>query len=464
MVLCAAILVAAGTTGVSTASAAGDYPKSVRVHAADAGATRPLKVGVNKSVIVELNEDVRDVLVSNPEIADAVVRSTRRVYVLGAKAGQANVVLFGAGGRPLVTFDLAVELDTENLERMIRRVIPKSDIRAESVNGNILLSGTVVDPIDAKRAADIASNYLEGDKSNIVNTISVVGKEQVYLRVTIAEVQRSVVKQLGVDLSVVGNSGRVAFDVLTDNPFAITGAPLSATAASAAYTAGGTTAAATIRALQQDGVVRTLAEPTLTAISGERAKFLVGGEFPVPVGQDDGEISIEFKPFGVSLDFVPVVLGAGNISLHVSTEVSELSNDGALTLANTGLTIPALRVRRANTTVELPSGGSLVLGGLIKDDIRQNLEGVPGLMELPVLGALFKSREFKRSQTELVVFVTPYLVDPVATSKITRPDKNFAAPSDAAGFFLNKLNRTYRLSGNGAVDGSYHGRFGFIYE
>lgn len=454
----------AGFFDMPIAEAGSDYPKLVRVRAGDAGITRPLKVGLNKSVVIELSQDVRDVLVSNPEIADAVVRNARRVYILGVAAGQANVFLFGGGGRQLASFDLSVEPDTGDLQRTIRRVVPDSSIHAEAVNGSIVLRGSAKTPLDAKRAADIAVKFVGGEAEKVVNMISVGGKQQVNLRVTIAEVQRSVIKQLGVDMDAIGSSGNIAFQALTENPFAVNGAPIAATAAALGYTNGSTAVNATIRALQQDGVIRTLSEPNLTAISGEKASFLVGGEFPIPVGQDDGEISIEFKQFGVSLDFVPVVMSAGNISLHVKTEVSELSNDGALTLAGSGLTIPALRVRRADTTVELPSGGSLVLAGLVKDDIRQSLNGVPGLMQLPVLGALFKSRDFQRSQTELVVFVTPYIVNHVAASKLTRPDKNFAPPSDATGYFLNRLNRTYRLTGKDAPNGRYYGRFGFIYE
>lgn len=455
---------AIGLIETSAAIAGGDYPKLVRVRAADAGISRPLKVGLNKSVVIELTEDVRDVLVSNPAIADAVVRNARRVYVLGVAAGQANVFLFGSGGRQLASFDLSVEPDTGDLQRTIRRVLPDSSIRAEAVNGSIVLRGSAATPIDAKRAADIAAKFVGGEQEKVVNMITVAGKEQVNLRVTIAEVQRSVIKQLGVDLNAAGAAGNIAFSALTQNPFSLTGAPLSSTAGTLGYTNGSTSVNSTFRALEQDGLIRTLSEPNLTAISGENASFLVGGEFPVPVGQSDGEISIEFKQFGVSLDFVPVVLSEGNISLHVKTEVSELSNTGSLTLAGSGLTIPALRVRRADTTVELPSGGSLVLAGLIKDDIRQSLDGVPGLMQLPVLGALFKSREYQRAQTELVVFVTPYIVNPVAASKLTRPDKNFAVPSDATGYFMNRLNRTYRLTGKGTSNGTYHGRFGFIYE
>jgi pilus assembly protein CpaC len=219
--------------------------------------------------------------------------------------------------------------------------------------------------------------------------------------------------------------------------------------------------------LEQEGLYRTLAEPTLTAISGESASFLAGGEFPAPSGVDNsGTVSVTFRPFGVSLAFTPVVLSEGRISLRVRTEVSELSQDGALTLGNdfAAATIPGVKVRRAETTLELPSGGSMIMGGLLQDNIRQAITGQPGLMKLPVLGTLFRSRDFQRSETELVIIVTPYLVSPTAVSALARPDDNLNAPSDAASNFLGRLNRMYGHQGAPAPQGSYRGRYGFIYE
>jgi pilus assembly protein CpaC len=218
---------------------------------------------------------------------------------------------------------------------------------------------------------------------------------------------------------------------------------------------------AQVEALQRDGVIRTLAEPTLTATSGENASFLAGGEFPIPIAQEDNQISVEFKKFGVGLDFTPIVLTGGRISLRVKTEVSELSNEGAVSAG--GITISALKVRRAESTMELPSGGTLVMAGLLEESYQQAVEGVPGLMQIPVLGALFKSRDFLKQQTELAVFVTPYVVKPVAAQKMVRPDKNLFAPSDAEAIFLNRLNKIFNPAGEQA-QGTYHGQVGFIYK
>ena len=225
--------------------------------------------------------------------------------------------------------------------------------------------------------------------------------------------------------------------------------------------------AARVRASEQDGLIRVLAEPTLTAISGESASFLAGGEFPVPVGQDDDRISIEFKPFGVGLAFTPVVMSEGRISMKVSTEVSELSTDGAFTLNvgfTSGITIPALKVRRANTTVELSSGGTMIMAGLISEKTKQNINGVPGLKRLPILGALFRSRDFEKSETELVVLVTPYVVNQVARAKLTRPDGGFASASDKKTILFGHLNRIYGRDPEQLPPGGYKGDYGFIVE
>ncbi len=454
--------------------AGSDFPKTINIAAGDRVSGRLLRVGIGRSVVINLGEEVRDVLVSSPEVADAVVRSARRVFVLGNKAGQANLVLFGRNGEQIGSFDLVVEADTSTLNAILRRALPDARIKVETINGNIVLSGSAPDAISAQRAADLAGKLApkgEGGEASILNMIAVEGKDQIQLKVTVAEVERSIIKQLGVNLAGsigignynVGFNNNPGYTVNT-NVLERAGAglfdPTDATGITG-FVAGATKINAQIQALQRDGVIRTLAEPSLTAISGENASFLAGGEFPVPVSNDDGKIGVEFKPFGVGLDFTPVVLSGGRISLRVKTEVSELTQEGAV---RTGLlTIPALKVRRAESTVELPSGGTLVMAGLLKESYKQDLNGVPGLMQVPILGALFKSRDFLRQQTELVVFVTPYVVRPVARSQVVTPTKNFAPASDASTIFLNRLNKVYRTSGAPAK-GTYHGQVGFIYE
>ena len=227
------------------------------------------------------------------------------------------------------------------------------------------------------------------------------------------------------------------------------------------FKTGNTQLAAALRAMERDGLVRTLAEPNLTAVSGETAKFLAGGEYPIPVVDSNGKLSVTFKEFGVGLAFTPVVLSEGRISLKIETEVSELTDAGAVTL--TSITIPALKKRQAKSTVELPSGGSLALAGLISEDTRQNIDGFPGLKDVPVLGTLFRSRDFTKKETELVVIVTPYIVRPTARQNLARPDDGLAPASDLKANFLGHLNRVYGR-GRELPPGDLKGDYGFIVE
>ena len=249
------------------------------------------------------------------------------------------------------------------------------------MNENVVLGGVAANPAEAARAQDIAVQVV-GDDKKVLSTIAVTGKDQVMLKVRVAEMQRSVLKQLGVDLEAVFSVGNFTADLLNVNPFTLsTVGSLNASSQVLNYQNGNTDISGQLTALERDGILRTLAEPTLTAISGESAKFLAGGEFPVPVGTDDNEVTIEFKPFGVGLGFTPVVLSEGRISLRINTEVSELSNENAITVtggsSSSSITIPALKVRRAETTVELPSGGSMIMAGLIQDVTKQEINGTP---------------------------------------------------------------------------------------
>ena len=427
------------------------YARMVRPEVPERAGSRRVKLGVNKSLVVELPLDAKDILVSNPKIADAVLRTARRAFLIGMEAGQTNIVFFDAGGQQILGLDLQVERDLAALAAMLRKVLPGSDIQPEGVGDGVALAGVVANAADAQKVVEVAARYV-GDEKKVVNALTAKGGEQVLLKVTVAEVQRTIVKQLGIDLSGQTNIGSVVLNAGTSNPFMIAGKALSDTAIKTFSQSGCTytdtkgtqsvnvidtgffsqsprcnNSSSTIRALEQNGLLRTLAEPTLTAISGESASFLAGGEFPVPVGRDNnGMVTIEFKQFGVSLNFTPVVLAEGRISLKVKTEVSELSQDGAFTLSNgsggTTLSVPSLKTRRADTTVELPSGGSLAIAGLIRDDVKQGISGIPGLLKLPVLGALFKSRDYQRGQTELVVIATPFIARPVARRQLARPD------------------------------------------
>jgi pilus assembly protein CpaC len=320
--------------------------------------------------------------------------------------------------------------------------------------------------------------------------MTIEGKDQVTLKVRFVEMQRSVIKQMGINLSGAIGFGNLEggnfdnnFSASSSNAFPIAGSALGGLAANLGYKnlVNGiqqSAVGAKINALERVGVVRTLAEPNLAAISGEAGKFLVGGEFPVPVAQDEGKISVEFKPYGVGLGYTPVVLSEGRISLQLSVEVSELSQQGGFQSASvagidpdtgeavTGqsITIPALKVRRAETTVEIPSGGSLVIAGLIQETTRQSLDSIPGIKDVPVLGALFRSRDFQNDETELVVIVTPYLVDPTDPQGFRDPDRGYVTATDSRTILFGKLNDVYAAPGSGSKAPAPGGASGFIID
>jgi pilus assembly protein CpaC len=313
-----------------------------------------------------------------------------------------------------------------------------------------------------------------GGTGNVVNGIVVKGRDQVMLKVTVAEVQRDVVKQLGIDLAGQIGSGTAVLDFATDNPFSAFGQALSGSALKGTF-GQVNQSSVTIKAMERAGVIRTLAEPTLSAISGESATFLAGGQFPIPAGLSCDttkspplcQASIDFKNFGVSMNFTPVVMSEGRISLKVMTEVSDLSSDNALPLSVPGaanVTIPSIRVRRADTTVEIPSGGSLAMAGMIQEQTKQAINGIPGLQQVPVLGALFRSRDYVNNQTELMILVTPYIVHAVAQKDLSRPDDGYADVSDPAQILLGRLNKIYGVNGRADPNRTYNGRFGFIMD
>ncbi|PAQ08533.1 type II and III secretion system protein family protein [Mesorhizobium temperatum] len=467
-------------------------------------ATQRVKLGLNKSVVIDLPSDAYDILVANPAVADAVTRTARRIYLFGKAVGDTNIFVFGPNGEQIVSLDLAVERDVAGLEDYIRRFIPSSTITVELLNDNVVLTGTVDTPLDAKRAVDLATIFVSGGEattgqysqtasggsaeagvdidnpdserrvSQIVNLLQIIGDDQVTLKVTVAEVSRSVMKQLGVNLIGDGGSNGISWGALSSPAYGL-GKPLSQFSGASI----GTSALqAYINAMEQSGVMKTLAEPTLTAVSGEKATFKVGGEFNLitsrtnNVSSDNqtGQVTYtnEKLEYGIGLEFQPVVLSAGRISLKVRTSVSEPTTEGATVLEAAGdlpgTTLLSIRKRLADTTVELPSGGSMMIAGLVRDDIRQAVAGLPGLTKIPVLGTLFRSRDFVRNETELVIIITPYLVKPVTRNALAKPDDNFNAASDGAGMFLGRVNRVYGSMQTDKPNGRYHGVVGFIYK
>ena len=438
--------------------------------------TRFLPLGIGKSVVVDLPRDVKDVLVADPKIANAVIRSPQRAYIIGAGVGQTNVVFFDADGQQVSSYDIAVKRDLNGIRVALRQILP--GVQIEGVGEGVVLTGSVSSPVEAQQAGDIAAR-LVGNPDKVVNSIVVRSRDQVMLKVHVAEVRRDIVKQMGIDLSASMNYGTAVVNFNNANPFTANGAPLvSGNAFSASSILKGLpTVTATIRAMENAGVVHTLAEPNLTAISGESATFIAGGEFPIPGGYSCDPTThvcttqITYKKFGISLNFTPVVLSEGRISLRVMTEVSELSNDNAITVsqaltANTtnSIVIPSIRTRRAETTLEIPSGGSMAMAGLIQQQTKQAINGLPGLDQVPVLGQLFRSQDYVNNETELMVLVTPYVVRAVAQKELSRPDDGFAPASDSQSALLARINRIYGVAARVEPIGGYQGSFGFIID
>jgi pilus assembly protein CpaC len=456
----------ANSTAVTAPAATGSIPIK----------TRFLPLGVGKSVVIDLPRDAKDVLVADPKIANAVIRSPQRAYIIGAGVGQTNVVFFDADGGLVAAYDIAVKRDLNGVRAALRQSLP--GVQIEGVGDGVILTGSVSNPVEAQQAGEIAAR-LVGGADKVVNSIMVRGRDQVMLKVHVAEVRRDIIKQMGVDLSASMNYGTAVVNFNNANPFTAFGAPLVAgnSLSASSVLKGLPTVTATLRAMEGAGVIRTLAEPNLTAISGESATFIAGGEFPIPAGYSCDPTThvcttqISYKKFGISLNFTPVVLSEGRISLRVMTEVSELSNDNAITVsqaltgnATNSITIPAIRTRRAETTLEIPSGGSMAMAGLIQQQTKQAVNGMPGLDQLPVLGQLFRSQDFVNNETELMVLVTPYVVRAVAQKELSRPDDGFAPASDAQSALLARINRIYGVAARIETVGGYQGNFGFIID
>ena len=432
---------------------------------------RFLSLGIGKSVVIDLPRDIKDVLVADPKIANAVVRSSQRAYIIGAAIGQTNIVFFDSAGQQIAAYDIAVKRDLNGVRAALKQALPNSDIQIDGIGDGVILTGTAATPIEAQQANDLAAR-LAGSPDKVVNSIVVRGRDQVMLKVTVAEVARSIVKQMGIDLTANMNYGTAVVKFSNTNPFTANSAPLVGTNALTTSFGATPSVQATLRAMESAGVVRTLAEPNLTAISGESATFISGGEFPIPTGvtcqtTTSGAIgqcvqTVSFKKFGISLNFTPVVLTEGRISLRVMTEVSEVSTENALTGGANGTTIPSIKTRRAETTLEIPSGGAMAMAGLIQDQTKQAINGFPGLMQLPILGSLFRSRDFVNNQTELMVLVTPYIVRAVAQKDLSRPDDGFANSSDPQADLLGSINRIYGVPGRVEPARNYRGTYGFI--
>jgi pilus assembly protein CpaC len=397
---------------------------------AEAAEPGPVYITLGKAELIDVDGDIADVLVANPAIIDVMAVQSNRLYIVGLTIGDTNIIALDANGDVIKKLDIHVKYDLKAIQAMVEDLYPDEDVKVKAVHDQVVLTGTVSTPEVASRIADVVASYVgdlqevKGTTDELINNLlNVRGEQQVMLQVKIVEASRSILKELGVNTDINDDNALSTSTLFNENTsFTFgTGAGIGLsqdpTGVARFLTDTGIAGIGDLqfflRALEEENLVHVLAEPNLTAVSGQKAGFLAGGEFPVPVGRDNvGNVVVEFREFGVSLNFKPVVLSSGRISLQMNTEVSSLDFDSAVVLAD--LNVPGLDVRKADTTVEVQSGGSLMIAGLLQSEAVKGLAGLPGINKTPILGDLVKSDSFSRNETELVVIVTPYLVEPYA--------------------------------------------------
>ncbi len=503
---CASFATASAQTPVLTARApnAASTPAPSLLSIPAGKRNQKLTMAVGKSMVVDLPGDATEVFVGNPAIANAVVRSARRLYVMAISKGPTTIIAMDRQGGPIATLEINVNgRDVGELEAILKTTLPGNDIRVQAVEDTVILTGSVASAVDAQRAQDIAQAYTGysavggGGASNsgsgtsisfsnpivvqgsIINSLVIRGQDQVTLKVTVVEVQRDVVKQLGVNVAgswgTFGNATSGSGSSFQSPSLASQPASYVATGAAGGLAAGGAGGLALnfgrsvqslVQAYERNGVARVLAEPTVTAISGESARFTAGGTLPISTQSSiDPKTGIctvtnTQQPYGVTLNFTPTVLSEGRISLHLSTEVTE--PDGLQAASYACSNQVGFRTRTNSTTVELPSGGSIVTAGLIQQTSKQAIAGMPGLMNLPILGALFRSRDYQRQETELMIIVTPYLAKALRPDQISKPDDGFTDATDPQSWLLGRMNRIYSTADNPELIRNYKGKVGFI--
>jgi pilus assembly protein CpaC len=461
-----AIIIALGIAALLLAPAeAAAQPMPAARPAAVASTEMALVVEAGSGRVIPLPAPVANVFVSDPKIAEVRPASPTSLFLFGVAAGHTSVAALDASGKTIRQFEVTVRpsgFGAREAAASIAHAVPGANVRLEPQPKRLVLRGRVGTPEDAQAASTTATAYL-AEGQTLDNRLRVNSQIQVGLRVRIAEMSRNVTRALGINWQALGNIGRIAVNFASTNPIAAAAGAATGVLRSS-YSSGSTNITNLIDALAGDNLVHLLAEPNLVAMSGETASFLVGGEFPIPVSQQNGSISVDFKQFGIALSFVPTVLSEDRIRLHVRPEVSELSSTGAVSIGSIGgqtISVPALTVRRADTTVELGSGQSFAIAGLLQDTTTQTVSALPGLGELPIIGALFRSDSFLRQETELVIIVTPYVMRPVNDPTALRlPTDGFRPPNDLERILL------LRQTGVGSAEAGEHvpGQAGFVIE
>lgn len=453
--LLAASVLAAGLMAASGSASAMAQETQITISSAAYGATRQVQIELNKTALVDLPAGAAEVIVSQPTVAAAIMRTRTRALIQGMTGGDTNIFFLDDAGRTIAVLDVKVMEQPSQvgnaLETALARIIPGSHIRVESVTlggdlNRVVLTGSVQSAEDRDRANLVAMQFA-GGAENVVNIIDVAGAQQVMLQVTVSEVKRDVAKQFGINLSGTLSVGSTKLSLNNASTVSTTNG------ASGDFTIGSAQINAAIRALETRGALRVLAQPTLTAISGQPAKFLAGGELPyVTTDPTTNTQTTMFKPYGVELSFTPVVKSNGQIAITIDTSVSDPQADGSLTK------------RQANTSVELAGGTTLAIGGLLQETSRQQIDQLPFLGNIPILGALFRSRDYQTQQTELVILVTPYLVAPSPANTIPVPTDATTVATDAEGVFLGRMENLYGVGKTGEMRSGYSGSVGFVLD
>lgn len=409
--------------------------------------TTSIKVAKGKPRTIRTSAPFYEIVVGDPEIANVTPLTDRSFYVLGGTLGTTGIALFDENKRLVGSIDVEVTLDEDRLARTIRETVPGSNIRVDSANGRLVLSGSAEDAVAAKKASDIAERF--SGEEEIINSVKIDSSQQVQLNVRFVEINRQVGHELGARL---GATYRWGDGVVSFNSFPSVSSNIPAGDIVSSLVSGGLSVDMAIEALEDRGVARRLAEPNLIARSGESASFLAGGEFPIPVATDKDTITVEYKRYGVGLDFTPTVLEDGLISLKIKPEVSSIDPSASYNIGN--ISIPGFIVRRAKTSVDLKSGQSFMMAGLLQTQNDVSMERLPGLGSLPVLGNLFSSKAYQRRETELVIIITPYLVKPIDPSKKPATPFDGTRPPSTADVLLGNMEEV-RVSDAGHTGGAY---------
>lgn len=459
----------AGVLGASVAVVVVAPASAQNLRVMKGTASAPLNVPMNRAVVVESDSPFSELSIANPGIADISTLSDKSIYVLGKTPGRTTMTLLGADGKLISNVEVQVTPDVAEFKERLQQILPGEKIEVRTANDGIVLSGMVSSSAKMDRALDLASRYAPDRVSNLM---TIGGTQQVMLKVRFAEMQRSVAKNLGASIGVRSNGSKVGGMIGTgglNSTSAVNGAlnngtfPITSTnfgGIGLGFTAGALEFAVMLEALESKGMVRTLAEPNLTALSGQEAKFLAGGEYPIPVSSQDG-ISIEYKPFGVELNFTPVVVDGDAINLTINAAVSSI--DSSVSVETNGITVNAFKRRETSTTVEMRDGESFAIAGLLQDDFRNSNSQLPWIGDVPIIGALFRSTAYQRSQSELVIIVTPHLVTPTRGEAIALPTDRVKLPSEKDLFLNGKVAGRKGAAGEVARQ-DFSGSYGYVME